>query len=448
MKRAQRHIAASLTLAASFLGVAAFDARADAIIDWSVQSDALIAQSGLGTPPAIRAMALVQTAALDAVNTLEQRREDGAPEATELRNARLEAAVAAAHRAMFARLIPGQLEAVEARYREAVANIPAGPARSEGIAAGEQAVAALLARRADDTLAPTLPYRPHAQAGSYVPTVTPAAPHWPQRRPWLMARPDQFRPAPPPELSSELWSRDYNEVKAYGGKVSAKRSAEQSEIARFWEYSLPAIYYGVARSVASMPDRDIAQNARLFATVAQAMDDALIGVFDAKYHYHFWRPATAIRNGDLDGNDRTERDAAWDPFIGNPLHPEYPSAHSILAAAVAAVLEAELGGRPAPELTTTSPTAKGVTRRWTSLDAFAREVAEARIYEGIHFRTSTEIGAAMGRQIGDLAAAKLLGQTAAVPGTPARTAEDPVASVQASGSAGDRDRERTVSSSY
>ncbi|MPZ43164.1 MAG: phosphatase PAP2 family protein [Betaproteobacteria bacterium] len=140
------------------------------------------------------------------------------------------------------------------------------------------------------------------------------------------------------------------------------------------------------------------------------------------HHYHFWRPVTAIRNGDLDGNDATDRDAAWIPFIGNPLHPEYPSAHSILASAVAAVLQAEIGDGPAPELATTSPTAKGVTRRWTSVGAFAKEVADARVYEGIHYRTSTEVGAAMGRQIGELAAVKFLGQSAIAADAPARTA--------------------------
>ena len=146
-----------------------------------------------------------------------------------------------------------------------------------------------------------------------------------------MVSPSQFRPAPPPALNSDAWARDYNEVKTLGGKTSAKRSAEQSDIARFWEYSLPAIYFGVVHSVAQTPGRDPAQNARMFAAVAQAMDDALISVFDAKYHYNFWRPVTAIRNGDIDGNDATQREAAWTAFSDAPMHPEYPSAHAILA---------------------------------------------------------------------------------------------------------------------
>src|SRR5262249_42886561 len=152
---------------------------------------------------------------------------------------------------------------------------------------GEKAAAAVLAQRADDGAAPAAPYRPHAAPGAYVPTAMPAAPNWPQRRPWLMASGEQFRPAPPPAPTRDPWVRDYNEVKTVGAKASAQRSPEQTEIARFWEYSLPGIYHGVVRSVALAPGREITQNARLFAAVAQAMDDAMIGVFDAKYHYNF-----------------------------------------------------------------------------------------------------------------------------------------------------------------
>jgi PAP2 superfamily len=219
----------------------------------------------------------------------------------------------------------------------------------------------------------------------------------------------QFRPGPPPALTSAAWARDYNEIKALGGKSSARRSAEQTEIARFWEFSLPSIYHGVVRSVADMPKREPAQNARLFAAVAQAMDDAMIAVFDAKYHYNFWRPSTAIRNGDIDGNDATEREASWVPFIDTPMHPEYPSAHAILASSVGAVLQAEIGNGVMPVLVTTSPTAKGAARRWTRIDEFVGEVSNARVYEGVHFRTSTEVGAAMGAKIGTLAATKVLG---------------------------------------
>jgi hypothetical protein len=372
----------------------AFNAHADVITDWNIKAGEIIVESKLGTPPAIRVMAVVQTAVHEAVNTTTQA-------------GSVDAAVAAANRATLTKLIPTQQASIDTAYQAALAKIADGPARTAGIAAGEQAAAAVLARRANDSMTAES-YRPHAAAGAYVPTASPAAPTWSQRKPWLMTSAAQFRPGPPPALTSDAWARDYNEVKAIGAKNSTLRSAEQTEIARFWEYSLPPIYHGVVRSVANMPGREVAQNARMFAAVAQAMDDGMIAVFEAKYHYNFWRPATAIRNGDNDGNDATEREASWTPFIDAPLHPEYPSAHSILAAAVATVLKTEVGSGPMPALTTTSPTAKGATRRWTSLDDFTREVGNARIYEGIHYRTSTDVGLAMGRQIGELTVEKLL----------------------------------------
>jgi VCPO second helical-bundle domain len=168
------------------------------------------------------------------------------------------------------------------------------------------------------------------------------------------------------------------------------------------------IYFPVVRSVATAPGREPTQNARVLAIAAQAMDDAFIAVFDAKYHYNFWRPITAIRNGDLDGNDATARDASWLPFIDTPMHPEYPCAHCTVAAAVGAVLQAEIGTGPTPTLSTTSLTASGMVRSWTKIGDFVQEVANARIYDGVHYRNSTEVGTAMGKQIGELAAAKHL----------------------------------------
>ncbi|MGA0609423.1 vanadium-dependent haloperoxidase [Caldimonas sp. KR1-144] len=373
------------------------DAQADAITDWNVVSAGIVSEAKIGTPPAIRVMAIVQTAAHEAVLAA-----GSAPA-----RATADAAVAAAHRAAFAALLPAQAASVDAAYRAALEPIVDGADKRAGIALGERAAAAVLARRAADLKMPAEAYRPHAAPGVYVPTALPAVPQWPARQPWLMRDPAQFRPAPPPALDSAAWARDFNEVKAMGGKQSARRSAEQTEVARFWEYSLPAIYHGVVRSVAAQPGRDLAGNARLFAAVAQAMDDAMIAVADAKYHYHFWRPVTAIRNGDADGNDATERDATWVSFIDAPMHPEYPSAHSVLAGAVGSVLAAEVGAGPMPELSTSSPTAQGATRRWTRLEDFLQEVANARVWEGIHYRSSTEVGTALGRQVGELAVQRL-----------------------------------------
>jgi hypothetical protein len=150
----------------------------------------------------------------------------------------------------------------------------------------------------------------------------------------------------------------------------------------------------------------VTQNARFFAAATQATDDAVIAVFDAKYAYNFWRPVTAIRNGAMDGNDATDADAAWNPYIDTPMHPEYPCAHCILAASVGTVVQAELGSTPAPVLTTNSTSANGAARSWSKVEDFMQEVANARIYDGVHYRNSTEVGTAMGKQIGALSAQK------------------------------------------
>lgn len=393
------HATPTAALAAALLLAVAVPARADAVTDWNHKAAAFVADAKLGTPPAIRVMALVQTAVHDAVA--------GLPAPAARSPAAIDAAVAAAHRATLGKLLPAQQAAVESAAAAALAAIADGPAKAAGVAAGTRAAQAALAARAADAPGPDQ-YRPHATPGNYVPTAMPAASTWAHRPPWLMTHAAQFRPDAPPALASERWARDVAEVKALGAKAGGTRGAEQTAIARFWEYSLPAIYHGVVRSQADQPGRDAPSNARLFAAVAQAMDDAMVAVFDAKYHHHFWRPVTAIRNGDVDGHPVTERDAGWSSLVDTPLHPEYPSAHSILAAAVGTVLEAEFGAEPVRPLATSSPTAQGATRRWARIDDFVREVSDARIYGGLHFRFSTEAGEAMGRQIGRLAVDRVL----------------------------------------
>jgi len=395
-------------LAAALVAAPASAARADAVTDWNVRAGRILVDAKAGTPPAIRTMAIVQTATYGAVNAITGRHPPLVWQPAPAPGASVDAAVAAAHRVALARLVPQQQAAVESAYQAALDAIPDGPAKAAGIATGERAAMAVLAQRADDGATGAEAYRPHAAPGAYVPTATPAVTHWPQRRPWLMASAAQFRPGPPPALTSATWARDLDEVRTLGSRNSSRRTAEQTEIARFWDFSLPPIYFGVVQSVAAMPGRDVTRNARLLAAVAQSMDDAMIAVFDAKYHYGFWRPATAIRNADLDGNDATQRDASWTSLIDAPMHPEYPSAHAILAGAVGTVLEAELAGAPAPVLATSSPTANGATRRWTRVADFVREVGDARVYEGIHYRTSTDVGTAMGRQVGALAATKFV----------------------------------------
>lgn len=398
-----------LALVAALVGTPS--ARADAVTEWNERAGEIIGASGLLTQPANRVMAIAHTAAFEAANAI-TRRYPTAGAAANLdapRSASVEAAIAAAHRTALVRLLPAQQPVIDAAYQKALAGIANGAARDAGIALGERAAQDVLARRADDGAAAPEAYRPLAPPGRWVPTTMPAAPQWPQRKPWVMTGASQFRPGPPPALTSERWARDYNEIKALGSAGSTQRSVEQSTIARFWETTLPAVYYGAVRSVVDQPGRDLVRNARLFAGLTQAIDDALIAVFDAKYHYALWRPITAIRNGDQDGNDATDRDPSWTPFLATPMHPEYPCAHCVQAGVIGAFLQHEIDSGAPAAIATKSSSAGGAERRWASVEALVQEVAGARIYGGMHYRHSTEVGTEMGRRIGAQAIQRMLG---------------------------------------
>jgi hypothetical protein len=265
---------------------------------------------------------------------------------------------------------------------------------------GEAVASRILHSRADDGINTPDSYRARTAPGVYVPTSVTAAPQWPHVKPFALTSAAQFRPAPPIALTSAEWARDYNEIKALGRFDSKTRTARQTEDARFWLAIGGDVYYPLVRSVAQAKNLNVLDNARLFALATIARADALIAVWDAKYHYEFWRPLTAIRHGDNDGNPATERDATWRPIAETPVHPEYPCAHCISAASICAVVEAVIGTAEIAEVSMTSPTAKGVTHRWTSLHDFVKEVSEARIWAGFHYRFSTRVGEDMGNQIG------------------------------------------------
>jgi hypothetical protein len=384
-------------LAALLLALAP-GAHADVITDANAKA-AEIASKHPATPIAVRTMAIVQVSVFEAVSAITGRYPPFRTKVTAAPGASVEAAVASATRTALLNLMPGQQAAIEADYQAALRPFADGKAKSDGIAVGEQAATAILASCADDGSVAPSTYRPHTTPGVYVPTMFPAVPHWGKRKPWVMASADQFRPGPPPSLTGDTWKRDYAEIKALGGKSSSQRTADQTAIAQFWEATQPVVYWPVARSVANAPRRDVADNARLFAVAAMAMDDALIAVFDAKYTYNFWRPVTAIRNAEGDA-----RDPGWTPFIDTPMHPEYPCAHCIVSGSLGAVLEAEIGSGAVPKLSSISSTAGGAVRTWKTVNDFVQEVALGRIYDGVHYRYSTEVGTAMGRKIGELAA--------------------------------------------
>jgi hypothetical protein len=375
-------------------------ARADVVADWAYQTTE-IATDG---PNTVRTLALAQNAVYEAVNAITARYPRDRVDLGPTQGASIAAAVAAASRMVLLHEAPALKPQTETAYGQALGKLPDDAARTRGVDIGERAAADVLAKHTDDLGNPE-PYRPLTAPGVYVPTTFPLGVAVAQHKPWFLKSASQFRPGPPPALTSPLWARDYNEIKAVGALNSAVRTPEQTGIAQFWATALPDVHIGVVCSLANAAGREVTRNARLFAAVTAAINDAEIAVFEAKYHYQFWRPITAIRNGDRDNNPSTERDAAWQPMIVTPVQPEYPCAHCIVAATIATVIRIEVGREPLPPLSSNSNTAPGVTRHWTRTEDLEQEVANARIYDGVHYRNSCEVGNRMGEQIGALVAA-------------------------------------------
>ena len=391
---------ASILIAVAILVRPAF--AADVVVEWNQKANACVLEGKIYPFAGTRVMAIVHTAMFDAINSIEGHYTPYKFKVSAATGSSPEAAgVAAAHATLVA-LFPEQKPTVDAAYQASLAQIPDGAGKTAGIAVGEEVASKVLASRATDGADAPNTYRPVTSPGVYITTTLPVGSQWGNVTPWVMEKGSQFRPAPPPALSSSEWAADYNEIKELGGKKSTKRTAEQTEMARFWTITGPQSFDPIVQQLASAPGRTLSQNARLFALVEMSVADSYIAVFDAKYVYNFWRPVTAIRNGDIDGNDATTRDAAWEPLVDTPLHPEYPCAHCINSGAARAVLEVEFGTGPHP-LEMTSATAPGAVHKWPNIEAYAEEVSAARIYGGLHYRNSTMVGKAMGKKIGELA---------------------------------------------
>ena len=400
--------AAQWTMSLLFLLGAGTPASADAITDWNEKASALVMKHRMLPPQAERIIACMHVAMFDAVNALDRRYQPYGISISAPKDASQEAAAAAAAGEVLAQLFPADGEELRAAVSSYLASIPEGSAKTAGIKVGEEVAAkTIMDRQGDGADAPDA-YRPKTKPGVYVPTPITASSMWPKVKPFAMTSPSQFRPQPPIGLTSAEWAADYNEIKSLGGKTTKQRTARQTEDAKFWLITGPVSYYPIVRQVVAVKKMDLVDSARFMALVSTAVADSFIAVFDAKYHYEFWRPITAIRNGDTDGNPATELDATWQPIDNTPMHPEYPCAHCISSAAVASVIEAVLGSADIPEVTMTSTTAPGITHRWTNVWAYADEVSQARIYAGFHYRFSTRVGQDMGRQIGRLVTQKLM----------------------------------------
>ena len=377
----------------------ASSAFADVITDWNEKAVAFV--TGKMAPAAgQRIVTIMHVAMFDAVNSIEPRYRPYLIQLPAAANTSKEAAAASAAGIVLARLNPQAAEEFRSTMTTYLATIPDSDAKVQGIKLGEGVAAKILEERANDGADAPDSYRPKTKPGVYVGTTPVASSNWPKLKPFALTSQSQFRPEPPIALTSEQWAADYNEIKDLGGKDSTKRSAQQTEDGRFWLITGPQSADPIVRQVAMAKQMNVIDCARFMALVAVAAADAGIAVFDAKYTYEFWRPVTAIRNGDMDDNSATERDATWQPIDSTPMHPEYPCAHCTISGAVAAAVEAALGTADIPEVSMTSPTAPGVTHRWTNIRAYNDEVSHARIWAGFHYRFSVLAGQDVGRKVG------------------------------------------------
>jgi PAP2 superfamily protein len=374
-------------------------AHADVIADWNEKAVNAGNAARVGNFPTARGIAMVHLAMFEALNSIEPRYTPYRARLSADSGASRDAAAARAAHGVLVRIYPAQSAELDKALHVALSPIADGPSKTQGVQIGEQAAAVMLADRNNDGSEKPDSYRPFTVTGKYVPTALPIGFVVKSVKPFALKAGNQLRPPPPYALTSAQWVKDFNEVKKMGAKSGSPRSAEQTEIARFWELTGPATYNPVIRQLSAAKALDVLDNARLFALFSMATADASIAIFDAKYTYNFWRPVTAIRNADLDGNKGTERDPTWEPFIPTPMHPEYPCAHCISQASAATVLEAFFGDA-VPMFTMVSTTAPGVTRKFSRLSDYLTEVGNARVYDGVHYRTSTEVGGAMGRKNG------------------------------------------------
>jgi membrane-associated phospholipid phosphatase len=381
---------------------------ADVVLEWNQRAVAAVGQARMNPVVGSRAMAITQAAVYDAVVAIDRSFEPYHAHVAASSGASPEAAAAQAAHDTLVFLFPAQAGTFDAALAADLADISPGRAR-QGVAVGQEAARQILAWRSTDGSTATVPYTPGTEPGDWQPTppanLPALAPHWANVTPWTMSAGSQFRPAAPPALDSADYAAALNEVKDLGRAESTTRTAEQTDIAKFWNDGLgTAFAYGywnkIAQQVAADEKLSLVKDARLFALLNIATADALISCWDAKYEYNLWRPVTAIRAADTDGNSATEPDTTWSPLLTTPNFPSYTSAHSTVSAAAAGVLSGLFG--PDHDFSVGSENGlPGATRSFTSFDAAAQEAGRSRVYGGIHYLFDSTAGLAAGAQLAD-----------------------------------------------
>jgi hypothetical protein len=382
-------------------------AQADVVLDWNEIAMSTLDANKVNPFEAARVAGIVHIAVFEAVNAVTGRYEPylwtvSAPPGASPRAA----AVAAAH-AVLVHYYPASVTALDGHRASSLAGIADGQAKTDGIAVGINAAAAVIALRANDGSAPPRFFLPSSAAPAEWQTTPSCSPaggillHWQDVTPFAVKTSSQFRSLPPPPLTSLRYTRDFREIRAVGGANSIKRPERLTTVARFYNaYLAAAVWNSVARQLAVAKHTSLAYNARAFALLNMAISDGLISTMETKYYYRFWRPETAIREADIDSNPLTKPDATFLPLITTPCFPSYPSAHAGGSYAGRRVIE-QLFGKVKRRLVLSTPALPGVTLTYTDLAGITDDIDNARIYGGIHFRFDQRAGGRQGNAVGD-----------------------------------------------
>ena len=385
------------TLAAALVAITVANrASADEVTRWNqIATDA---STTANTDPLTetRIFAILHVAIHDSVNAAESRYEPYLPRTSPVPGASVEAAIAGAAHDTLVALLPESKVSYDAAMEETLRTVTDDRGKTAGLQVGRAAAAAILKARENDGANRTVQYTPGTKPGEYCPTppdFTPAfKPNWGSVTPFVLTSSAQFRPAEPPVVNSPSALADIEEMKTIGGSKSVTRTAEQSEIARYWYENSPRGWNRIAREVAAARQFDPWENARLFALVNLAMADGYIGGCECKYHYNYWRPVTAIRE---------RGDSEWLSYLWTPPVPDYPSTHTVVGAAAATVMARFFNTDLVSFSMTSGAPYPNITRKFWSFSEAARENGASRILAGIHFRTAVNEGYIQGARIGE-----------------------------------------------
>lgn len=389
-------------------------AASDAVLDWITIMNNSVLSAGISPLATSRVASEMSAAVFDAVNGIDPEYQSLVVKPAAPKHASKSAAAIQAAYAILVKFFPAMTDSLTAQRDASIAAIHGSSPKSiqEGMSWGQTVADAVWAYRLNDGSAPPPPpfegvlgiVGSPAAVGGWRPTPTAnapgAGPQYASMTPWVLKRPSQFRPAPPNALTSAEYAADYNEIKVMGVYDGSGRTDDQSELVRFWAGNAFVVWDRIAAQVSAERRLSLGENAHLFGLLHVTMADAAIACWDGKYRFVFWRPVNAIREGDADGNAATDPDPAWIPWLdvqgGTPPHPEYPSGHSTASGSAAAIL-ASMFGDDTP-VTATSDVRPG-TRSFPSFSAVTDEIADARVFGGIHFRISCVRGNALGRTV-------------------------------------------------